>query len=1592
MRTYRLLILLLVIVSQPVIHAKASDPYLSASTMMYLSSETPAQPGSISGYSRPCPGSIQIYSIAPVALAKDYIWYPPGGMTILSDDNTSIEVKISSSCSGNLSVKAVGNDNTLSPARDKYIYQGSLNATLDNDSYLGSNTILIGDEQHYEIANDNDELIFHLTSNFSGSVTAWTNVSWISSFPGTFTSSYPMMGLDYTANTGTTDRTGRIMFGDSDGTPADDIYVIQKAPYVNTTPDPDSYLYTSTVLNSTEYHLSKDGGTFKIDAGSNSAWQVSDKPSWMTIVSGSSGGSDGGQVQLSYAKSPVNPGTPLSGKVIFSCGSQVTNEVEVEQVPCIFTPNPLSSGYLRTITEGSDTIYEVSDQGGTFQISLASSNTEGQITLSGDWLNGSTYFTAPATVSITFDSISLGMNSRYATINLSSEGITKEYILKQETKQWPKRVYIEPHDEHNYIYTITPGIKIDETDLEEVRTLPDIADNYSLKDFNDAVVYYDGLGRPEQEINFRSSPGFQDIVKPHVYDEYGREAMEYLPFNTLVTAGVNYYVSDPVTAQEDFYTDLFGTEDGNRAYAETLYDFSPLNRVTEVCAPGASWDKQSYGYYYSKVLHNEPFTYTGHTSKTLYKTNAEAITGCREYDGPDIVPVTYPTNSLYITEFMDENWTQESANNTGHKTREYKDMQGKVIMKEAQLDDGTWLKTRYIYDEFERLRCVVPPKAADYTDTELCYFYTYDERNRMTGKKLPGAGWVYMVYDRRDRLVAMQDGNMRNDPETGSDDEWLFTFYDELNRPVMSAKKVCAVSQSALQAVVNEYSPDEINTTYSSSGSLYKYNNYGIQSSYGITTSHILTVTYYGEYGGYDTSDNYKMLQPATGDLSGDVYDQFTLTKTGQVKGLVTMTLARNLDNWQMYRTVNYYDIRGRMIQSVSDIHPGGTDRVSTLYNDITGEIQATVHEQTLTGSSMVVEAQRFIYDHAGRLLQTWHQVAGYDEVLLARNTYDALGQLRKKELHAHAGSTGIGPPAQTVNYSYNIRGWLTGINNISYPDNDLFAMQLMYEKNEGVLSGISTYYPSYKKQYNGNIASMAVYYTNDDKRGYCFQYDGINRLTEARGVKEYTDYWATGGGYSTYYTYDMNGNIITLKRQDGSGILLDDLHYYYMNSGNSNQLQEVTDAANDLAGFTDKGNQGYTDYLYDANGNMREDYNKDITDIAYNYLNLPETVAKNGQTISYAYDAGGVKLKNVKENGDYIDYVGNFVYENGSLKYILTSEGKIDFFTDGTHKYEYHLKDHLGNTRVAFYGDDPGTATQTNNYYPFGLISYQTAVSNTNKYLYNGKELQEGTDWYDYGARMYDPQLGRWHTQDRFAEDFSSWSPYHYANNNPVLNIDINGDSTVISGAERAAAVQQLQSATSTELTITQNASGTISATPIGTAPLSSGAQQIYDAANSSTITVNVTAENTKTTSTGNLYVGGAFMGNTVTKTATGNTVVANQEVNPQVLGKMSNTNLSPGADMLHEVAEAYQGAKISQASGVSSPAAGQAGSVYTQAHNAATPQSGKVYQTVYNASGQEIHPPYAGAARVDYATSPYLAPIGASKPQRLVIIMTYP
>jgi len=80
---------------------------------------------------------------------------------------------------------------------------------------------------------------------------------------------------------------------------------------------------------------------------------------------------------------------------------------------------------------------------------------------------------------------------------------------------------------------------------------------------------------------------------------------------------------------------------------------------------------------------------------------------------------------------------------------------------------------------------------------------------------------------------------------------------------------------------------------------------------------------------------------------------------------------------------------------------------------------------------------------------------------------------------------------------------------------------------------------------------------------------------------------------------------------------------------------------------------------------------------------------------------------------------------------------------------------------------------------------------------------------------------------------------------------------------------------------------------------------------------------------------------------------VRATQEINPNVLSTMSGAHGLPGADMLHEVTEAYQGALISQKSGISSPASNVAGSICPTAHASATKQSGAVTETLYNASG---------------------------------------
>ena len=236
-------------------------------------------------------------------------------------------------------------------------------------------------------------------------------------------------------------------------------------------------------------------------------------------------------------------------------------------------------------------------------------------------------------------------------------------------------------------------------------------------------------------------------------------------------------------------------------------------------------------------------------------------------------------------------------------------------------------------------------------------------------------------------------------------------------------------------------------------------------------------------------------------------------------------------------------------------------------------------------------------------------------------------------------------------------------------------------------------------------------------------------------------------------------------------------------------------------------------EYSYDKQGNLTADYNKGITSITYNHLNLPEHIVINNEMsgnngeIYYTYDATGRKLakKSIGNSGsgstlnELRNYIAGFEYTAGSTtpETYQTEEGRIIFENDGTVggiklTHEYHLKDHLGNTRLSFTVEGKHiTSTTTTDYYPFGAVIQKPNATPLNPaenhYLYNHKELQQdfGLQWYDYGFRFYDAILGRFYTQDRFAEKYVNMSGYQYAANNPMNFIDVNGDSLKVSGAE---------------------------------------------------------------------------------------------------------------------------------------------------------------------------------------------------------------
>jgi RHS repeat-associated protein len=256
---------------------------------------------------------------------------------------------------------------------------------------------------------------------------------------------------------------------------------------------------------------------------------------------------------------------------------------------------------------------------------------------------------------------------------------------------------------------------------------------------------------------------------------------------------------------------------------------------------------------------------------------------------------------------------------------------------------------------------------------------------------------------------------------------------------------------------------------------------------------------------------------------------------------------------------------------------------------------------------------------------------------------------------------------------------------------------------------------------------------------------------------------------------YDFNGNITNLSRNgwksNNTFGLVDNLAHTY--NSNSNKILKVDDASNETASFKDvSGN----DYGYNLDGSLNADANKGITLMEYNYLKLPRKIVQNGVTTLYQYASNGAKLREIIST-DTSDYLGNIIKKNGILYQISHDEGRV---ING--EYEYNIKDHLGNLRIAF-RDSLGIAkiTQANSYGIFGedltTLSYYKSTWKQNSFRQTGKELLQGTGYTDFGARLYDNLVPRFISIDPHVEKYESISPFSYCFDNPIKFLDIKGN-----------------------------------------------------------------------------------------------------------------------------------------------------------------------------------------------------------------------
>lgn len=839
------------------------------------------------------------------------------------------------------------------------------------------------------------------------------------------------------------------------------------------------------------------------------------------------------------------------------------------------------------------------------------------------------------------------------------------------------------------------------------------------------VLYHDGLGRPEIQVTTGLGTSGNSAYTLMEYDEMGREHIRWLP--GIGGKGVEWKTPEEVKA----LSRRSNADEG--CYAETTYD--PLGRARSVTGPGEVWKSAGKSQQTQRVANLE-------AGKPDLVVNRYVL----DKDGRPEERGTWKSGALTGERHVDED---------GKPSTVFTNLFGEKVLERQKISDGVFADTYYVYDGLGQLRFVLPPMCSLGADKQqtleaYAYEYRYDGHSRLVYKRLPGCEPTRYWCDNCGRVVFKQDGELLKRGLC------RFTLYDSHGR-------------LALQGTCGDkprHVPSGVVSLSSSDGICHS----GYDGDVRLTTPKLERINYYDDYNflGVPAFREYANIKLMRKENAQDA--------TGQPTGSVTLTTRGDT----LYG-VAYYTAKGLPCDTRQSCLGGKVLLSRTAYS-FTDKPLRTVWEVRHDGrTDSVVYANSYsqVNDALTTMLVSCNVEAPQ---IVARQVYDDLGRLVRKTLPGNAGCMG---------YEYNVRGWLTKLSSPRYAENI-----------------------SYEGLYNGNMSAVSHVYRKNgvcDTFSYALAYDNLNRLVSADNRM-----------YGETLEYDRNGNVVSLqrhgRRNNGGYGVIDNLGLQY----DGNRIRSVTDRQGGLVyeggfDFKPKKVDRHRPYEYNAVGAMTYDPDRDVT-VSYSDLGTPcEMAYGNGNSTEYVYDADGAKLKvtwktkatNARysmvaaeetgveaeteacllspqsdESSAWVEnsreYAGPFVFTDGKLDRVLFDGGFC--LLSGQHTaYCYYVCDHLGSVREVV---ADAWEVQRNGYYAYGgpYGDWNTnADAQPLKFLGKEWDHQHGLDFYDYGARLYDPAVARWTTMDPLCEKYYGISPYAYCFNDPLKFIDPDGKKVLI-------------------------------------------------------------------------------------------------------------------------------------------------------------------------------------------------------------------